>query len=111
MDQKKSEYIPAPVETATYDGKIWGAPESSDAAFIYYRTDKVDSAPTTWQEAYKEASAKGGIVYQGAAYEGLTCDFLELLFAAGGTVLSEDQSKATIDSLDGATAVQCSDVR
>ena len=33
------------------------------------------------------AGSTGGIVYQGAPYEGLTCDFLELLFAAGGTVL------------------------
>src|SRR3954463_2333164 len=98
MDQKKSEYLQAPIQTATYENKIWGAPESSDAAFIYYRTDKVKTPPTTWQQVYQEAQNSGGIVYQGAAYEGLTCDFLELLFAAGGTVLSEDQSKATIDS-------------
>ena len=28
MEEKKSEYIQAPIETVTYDGKIWGAPES-----------------------------------------------------------------------------------
>jgi multiple sugar transport system substrate-binding protein len=106
MEQKKAEYIQAPIETATYDGKIWGAPESSDAAFIYYRTDKVAKAPATWQEVYKEAAAKGGIVYQGAAYEGLTCDFLELAFAAGGTVLSEDGTKATINSPENVKALQ-----
>jgi trehalose/maltose transport system substrate-binding protein len=106
MQQKKSEYIPAPVETATYDGKIWGAPESSDAAFIYYRTDKVKTPPATWQEVYKEAAAKGGIVYQGAAYEGLTCDFLELAFAAGGTVLSSDGTKATINSPENVKALK-----
>ena len=31
-----------------------------------------------------------GIVYQGAAYEGLTVNFLELLYSGGGAVLSED---------------------
>ena len=46
--------------------------------------------PATWQDVYKQAAQKDGIVYQGAAYEGLTCDFLELAFAAGGEVLSED---------------------
>src|SRR5215213_4250407 len=82
MDQKKSEYLQAPIQTATYEGKIWGAPESSDAAFIYYRTDKIKTPPTTWQQVYQEAQSSGGLVYQGASYEGLTCDYLELLFAA-----------------------------
>jgi multiple sugar transport system substrate-binding protein len=106
MDQKKSEFIPAPIETATYDGKVWGQPDSSDAAFIYYRTDKGGKAPTTWQEVYKNAESTDGIVYQGAAYEGLTCDFLEIAYAAGGTVLSEDGTKATFDSPENVKALQ-----
>jgi multiple sugar transport system substrate-binding protein len=106
MDKKKSEYIQAPIETATYDGKIWGAPESSDAAFIYYDTNKIKSPPSTWQELYQEAGKAGGIVYQGAPYEGLTCDYLELLFSAGGSVLSEDGTKATIDSPEAVKALQ-----
>jgi multiple sugar transport system substrate-binding protein len=106
MDQKKSEYLQAPIQTATYEGKIWGAPESSDAAFIYYRTDKVKTPPTSWQQVYDEAKNSGGIVYQGAAYEGLTCDFLELLFSAGGSVLSDDQSKSTINSPQAVKALQ-----
>ena len=97
MEEKKSEYIEAPVETVTYDGKIWGVPETSDAGLLYYNTDKVDSIPETWQEVYEQAEQEGGIVYQGAAYEGLTCDFLELFFGAGGEVLSEDGTKATIN--------------
>jgi multiple sugar transport system substrate-binding protein len=106
MDKKKSEYIQAPIETATYDGKIWGAPESSDAAFIYYRTDKIKTPPKTWQELYKAAGKAGGITYQGAPYEGLTCDYLELLFSAGGSVLNEDGTKATIDSPEAVKALQ-----
>jgi multiple sugar transport system substrate-binding protein len=106
MNEKKSEYIAAPIETATYDGKIWGAPESSDSAFIYYRTDKVKQLPDTWQALYDDAKTNGGIVFQGAPYEGLTCDFLELAFAAGGTVLSEDGTKATIDSPENVKALE-----
>ena len=106
MQSKKADYIQAPIETATYDGKIWGQPESSDAAFIYYRTDKGAKAPTTWQEVYQNAASTGGIVYQGAPYEGLTCDFLEIAYAAGGEVLSPDGKKAVFDSPQNVNALQ-----
>jgi len=102
MEDKKSEYIEAPIETVTYDGKIWGVPESSDAGLLYYNTDKVKEIPATWQEVYKQAASEGGIVYQGAAYEGLTCDYLELFFGAGGEVLSEDGTKSTFGDGDAA---------
>ena len=81
-----------------YGGKYWGVPASSDAAFLFYRTDKAATPPTTWQQVYAEAKKNGGIVYQGAPYEGLTCDFLELAFAAGGKVLSADGKKSAINS-------------
>jgi multiple sugar transport system substrate-binding protein len=100
MEDKKADYIEAPVETVTYDGKIWGVPESSDAGLLYYNTDKVKEIPATWQEVYEQAADEGGIVYQGAAYEGLTCDFLELFFGAGGEVLSEDGTKSTFGEGD-----------
>jgi multiple sugar transport system substrate-binding protein len=106
VEQRKDEFIPAPFETVTYDGKIWGVPRTSDAAFIYYRKDQVKSAPKTWQELYQVAGQNDGIVYQGAAYEGLTCDFLEIAFAAGGKVLSEDGKKAEFDSPENLKALK-----
>ena len=106
VEAKKDQYIPATLATITYDGKIWGSPRTSDAAFLYYRTDKVKAVPATWQDVYKEAAANDGIVYQGAAYEGLTCDFLEIAFAAGGKVLSEDGTKAEFDSPENLKALQ-----
>jgi multiple sugar transport system substrate-binding protein len=106
VESIKDRFIAAPLETATYDGKIWGSPQYTNAAFIYYRTDKVDAVPATWQETYKQAAAEGGIVFQGAAYEGLTCDWLELAFSAGGSVLSEDGKKATIDSPENVAATK-----
>jgi multiple sugar transport system substrate-binding protein len=98
VEQRKSEFIPSTVETGHYAGKYWALPHNSNAALLYYRTDQVKKAPATWEDVYKEAAAKDGIVYQGAAYEGLTCDFLELLYGAGGSVLSDDGKTATIDS-------------
>jgi multiple sugar transport system substrate-binding protein len=106
VQQRESEFIPATFETVKYDGKFWGVPKQSDAAFLYYRTDQVDSPPSTWQDVYKQAAADDGIVYQGASYEGLTCDFLEIAFAAGGKVLSDDGKKAEFDSPQNLKALQ-----
>jgi len=107
INQARDKYIAAPLETVHYGGKYWGVPETSDAAFIYYRTDKGSKAPpSTWQQVYQEAGKTGGLVYQGAPYEGLTCNFLELAFAAGGTVLSSDGKKSTINSPENAKALQ-----
>ena len=45
VESKKSDFIPAMLETATYNDKIWAVPNTSDAAFIYYHTDKVKEIP------------------------------------------------------------------
>jgi multiple sugar transport system substrate-binding protein len=106
VNKRKSEFIQAPLQTVTYEGRQWGVPETTDAGFLYYNDQKIKSAPSTWQQVYQQAAQQGGIVYQGAAYEGLTCDFLELLFAAGGQVLNEDGSKAAINSPQAVKALQ-----
>jgi multiple sugar transport system substrate-binding protein len=64
------------------------------------------SAPTTWQAVYQAAAKQGGIVYQGAPYEGLTCDFLELGFAAGGKVLDDTGKKSAFNSPQNVKALQ-----
>jgi multiple sugar transport system substrate-binding protein len=106
INERKAEFIPSTLETIHFDNKYFGVPQASDAAFMYYRTDKVSSFPQTWQQLYTEAQSKGGIVYQGASYEGLTCDYLELAFAAGGKVLSPDGKKSAINSPQNLKALQ-----
>jgi len=107
VQKAKDKYIAAPLETVHYGGKYWGVPAASDAAFIFYRTDKgAGKPPATWQDVYADAKKTGGIVYQGAPYEGLTCDYLELAFAAGGKVLSDDGKKSEINSPANVKALQ-----
>jgi multiple sugar transport system substrate-binding protein len=102
----KSKLIPATLATVHYDGKYWGVPQQTDSAFLYYRTDQVKTPPTTWQDVYNVAKQNDGIVYQGAPYEGLTCDYLELAFAAGGQVLSPDGKKSVINSPQNLKALE-----
>jgi len=106
VNSRKDEFIPSTLESVTYDGKIWGVPRVTDAGLLYYRSDQVKQVPSTWQGVYQDAKSKNGIVYQGASYEGLTVDFLELAFAAGGKVLSDDGKKSEINSPENQKALE-----
>jgi multiple sugar transport system substrate-binding protein len=108
VEGRKAEFVPSTLSSVDYDGKLWGAPRVTDAALLYYRTDAIDKKPATWQEAYELArnADPKGIVYQGASYEGLTVDFLELAFAAGGSVLSADGKKSEFDSPENVEALR-----
>lgn len=106
VKSRESEFIPSTLESVNFDGKIWGVPRVTDAGLLYYNTDDVSELPTTWQGVYADAAKKKGIVYQGAAYEGLTVDYLELAFAAGGKVLSDDGKKSEINSPENLKALE-----
>ena len=98
ISKNGDKFIQSTVDTTEYEGKNWAIPFNSNAGFIYYRTDEVDKAPDNWEDLYAEAQKGNGVVYQGFRYEGLTVNFLELLYSAGGSVLSEDGKEATADS-------------
>jgi len=97
------------VQGATYQGGVYGAPFFEDQGFLYYRKDLLAknhmSVPTTWEQLVKDAKtiqgkgeAKYGYVFQGADYEGATCNFVEFLADAGGKVLSSDGTSSALDS-------------
>jgi multiple sugar transport system substrate-binding protein len=98
ISQNGDNFIKSTVDTTEFEGKNWGVPFNSNAGFIYYRTDQVDKAPSTWEDLYAQAKQNNGVVYQGFRYEGLTVNFLELLYSAGGSVVSEDGKKSTANS-------------
>ncbi|HEY5709445.1 MAG TPA: ABC transporter substrate-binding protein [Solirubrobacterales bacterium] len=106
VDAHEDEFIPSTVETVEYEDKKWALPFNTNAGFLFYRTDEVPKAPATWEDVYKEAQEKNGLVYQGERYEGLTVDFLELLYSAGGKVLSEDGETVEIDSPETREALE-----
>jgi multiple sugar transport system substrate-binding protein len=93
--------LEGPVESASYEGRIWGAPFTTNAQLLWYRTDRVDRPPTTWDEMIDMAEALGDtgtIEAQGERYEGLTVFFTSLLASAGGTVLEEREERARGES-------------
>jgi multiple sugar transport system substrate-binding protein len=106
ISKRESDWIPSTLETAKYEDKYLAVPYHTNAGFLFYRTDEVKQAPDSWEDVYKEAGAGNGIVYQGAAYEGLTVNFCELLYSGGGSVLSEDGQEVEVDSPEGEAALE-----
>ena len=98
MEKIKDRLIPSTAQTALYDGKYWATPFYTNAGLIYSAKGKV-AKPSTWQELYAEAAKAPGnrLVYQAQQYEGLTVNFLELLYSAGGEAVN-DKGEVKIDS-------------
>jgi trehalose/maltose transport system substrate-binding protein len=108
------------IQNDTINGKLVAMPWFGDYGILYYRTDllkKYDysAPPTTWTQLFamakkiqdgeqKDNSSFSGFVFQGNAYEGLTCDALEWLQSngAGGFI---DNGKVTINSSKAAAVL------
>ena len=96
-------------------------PWFTDAGMLFYRKDLLEAAgkqpPETWQELaatakelQDQARAGGndrmwGFVYQGKAYEGLTCDALEWVDSFGGGQIVDAEGKITINNPKAADAL------
>ena len=104
-----AQFAPGLVAGASYKGQVYGSPLFEDQGFMYYRKDLLAkehlSPPTTWEQLQSEAAqlqkaglVKYGFVWQGASYEGLTCNFMEYLASAGGTATNSGYTAATLDS-------------
>jgi trehalose/maltose transport system substrate-binding protein len=88
------------VASDTVGGKLVAMPWFGDFGMLYYRTDLLKKygyakPPTTWsqlfamakkiQDGEKATNANfSGFVFQGNAYEGLTCNALEWIASSGG---------------------------
>jgi len=85
--------LPVPIKTATYKGRLWGAPANSNTQLLWYRKDLVKTPPKTWAQmlAMSAALNKQGkphiIEVQGRQYEGLTVWFNSLNASAGGSII------------------------
>jgi multiple sugar transport system substrate-binding protein len=97
--QVTTERLPAPVESATWDGRLWGAPFTTNAQLLWYRTDRVPEPPATWDQMIAMAEALGEIgtiQAQGERYEGLMVFFVSLLASAAGAVLTDDGEQVAL---------------
>ncbi|MBB3232305.1 ABC transporter substrate-binding protein [Halomonas stenophila] len=109
------------VANNTVDDRLVAMPWFTDAGVLYYRKDLLEKhgfeAPETWAEltdiateiqaAEREAGndKMWGYVFQGRAYEGLTCNALEWVASHGGGTLVDAEGEITIDNPQAAAAL------
>ena len=112
------DHFPAIIESQTVDGRLVALPMFTDAPALYYRTDLLDKhgfePPSTYVELTETAQAimdaeraEGndgifGFVWQGAAYEGLTCNALEWVASNGGGQVVEPDGEISINNENAA---------
>src|SRR5215471_3556261 len=102
------DFLKPAVDTARYQGRLYAVPDYSNADLLYYRKDILAKAgkqpPKTWgqlQRLAETVAPKYGLYgYAGtfAPYEGLTVNFAAAVQSAGGSILSPEGTKVTVDS-------------
>lgn len=118
---RTADHLPAIVANNTVNGKLVAMPWFSNAPMLYYRKDLLDKyrlpPPTTWRELTATAQriqdaerAAGntrlwGFVWQGRAYEGLTCDALEWIASNDGGSIVEPDGRISIANPRAAQAL------
>lgn len=116
------EYFPSTVRSQTVDGKLVALPWYATIPGLYYRKDLLEKygkeVPETWdeltvtaQEIMDAERADGnagmwGFLFQGAPYEGLTCDGLEWLVSSGGGNIVETDGEISVNNADAVAALE-----
>ncbi|SNT16645.1 ABC transporter substrate-binding protein [Rhodococcoides kyotonense] len=103
--------LPATVESATYNGTQYAAPKNTNGGLLFYRSDLVPAAPTTWDElnASCTVAVENNIdCYAGqfASYEGLTVNTSEIINAHGGSFVGDDGKTPTVNSPEAKAGLQ-----
>jgi trehalose/maltose transport system substrate-binding protein len=118
LGKESKAHVAGIIQNDTIGGKLVAMPWFGDYGILYYRTDllkKYDysSPPKTWNQLFqmaakiqagerKDNDSFYGFVFQGNAYEGLTCDALEWVASAGGGHFI-DNGKVTINNKNAQT--------
>jgi trehalose/maltose transport system substrate-binding protein len=116
------KHFEAIINNDTVDGRLVAMPWFIDAGLLYYRKDLLEkygeAVPNTWEELtatakkIQDAERKAGndkmwgFVFQGRAYEGLTCDALEWVYSYGGGRIVDSDGKITINNPNAVAALE-----
>jgi len=122
-EQRKKQYLPQLLENNTVAQRLVSIPWFLNVGLLYYRKDLLEkygvSVPTTWEDMEKAAhyilkeekktgnDSLWGYVFQGKAYEGLTCNAIEWIasYPGGGSIVELD-GRVSINNPEAVYIVQ-----
>lgn len=94
------QYLGGPLSTVYYNDRAYAYPDYTDVGLLYYRSDIIDTPPTTWDELVElsnEYVGKDGIEYgylfQMFQGEPTSCNMLEFIKQNGGQDLVNGEFK------------------
>ncbi len=115
------QHFPSIIASQTVNGRLVALPVFTDAPALFYRKDLLEkygkTPPKTWDElaaTAKEIQEKEraagqadlwGYVFQGNAYEGLTCNALEWVKSSGGGQIVEPDGTISINNEKAVAAI------
>lgn len=109
----RAQYFPGMIQACTWGGKLSALPWYEDVGFLFYRKDLVSTPPTQWSELTSVAKSlmdshkvSLGFLWQAKQAEILTCDVVEFIGSAGGSILGQDGKSVHIADEPAVTAVQ-----
>jgi multiple sugar transport system substrate-binding protein len=92
-EEVRDNTLAGPLETAIFQDRLWGIPHNSNTQLLWYREDRVEEPPETWDELIEQATElgeDGTIQVQARQYEGYMVWFNTLVESAGGQILEEN---------------------
>lgn len=120
-EERINEHLPLLIANNRVNGRLVAMPWFADAGLLFFRRDLLERyklpVPLTWRELTRSAQtimtgerAAGrrrmwGFVWQGRAYEGLTCNALEWIHSDGGGTIVDRRGHITIDNPNAARAL------
>jgi len=114
--EELDSFLPAALDAGRFRGRLYRLPVRTDCGLLYWRRDLLDEAgrppPETFEDLRATARAlqsppdRWGFVWQGKQYEGLVCDYLEVLRGHGGFWIDPETGSVGLDRPEAIEALQ-----
>jgi len=115
-EQERGHFLPAALAAGEYEGRLYRVPMRTDVGLLYFRRDLLQRAgrapPETFEQlvatarALQSPPAVWGFVWQGKQYEGLICNYLEILRGHGGFWVDPATREVGLDHAEAVAALE-----